>query len=998
MRPRIVLVFTLFCLSALLALAQTQITTGTIQGTVTDPSGAVVSGASIEVHNLDTNLQRSHTTDNNGRFVSLLLPPGRYEVTVSAKGFGKLVQKNIELTVGQALTLAPKLSLAASTEEVVVTATPDIDPTKIESSTTLNQRTVASTPILGRKFEDFMTLTPGVSISQGPDGDEINFNGQRGIYNNISLDGGDYNNGFFGEQAGGQRAAVDISLEAVKEFQVIASGASAEFGRSGGGVVNVITKSGTNELHGSIFHFQRLEALTSNTSDGKPLKDFHREQSGFTLGGPIRKDKMFFFVTLEQIGANLQRSNLSEPVGPTPCPVTTPTVAANESLIGSNTDCQRLALLNYYRTNLNQEEGSPVRRPTHNTAVLGKYDWNLNSRNQLSASYNFDASRKVNETFDVATYGNSANGTEGTSYINAFNLNLVSTISPKWLNEAHFTFSKEERPRAAATSNVPADTAMGFDTTFRFGAPFFLQPKVDESFKRLQFKDNVSWIMGNHTVKFGGDYLHSNNSQVFRGFFTGRYIFDSVTGFLRYASPQAPGGFGPSTVGCSDGTYVTSALGEACPAGATTGGPLLLYLQGAGPNGLATDAAGASDVNNEDIALFIQDKWQVTRDLTLSYGLRWEAQVLPDPIVDPSSTVYGPFLGNPAFPSDGKLPDQWKMFQPRVGFAWDIGGKQKHILRASSGIFNARLNMLSQVGSITTNGVQQQTIFADTDLIRQGFATAPVYPGVVTPTPLSAGTFPLFSGVRVFDRNYKNPRIYSTNVAYEQQLAPNWVAYADFTWNKGVYLTNFLDYNRADRGSPFSPALGETMVTSSRANSLYRGITLGARKSFSRHFQMDMNYTYAHDYDNDSNERDPFTDRSGPATPAVPFNLHQDYSPSDRDIRHRFNFIMSGDMPWGFEGNLRIQAHSAQPMTPVGGPRNSVRKDNAFSSVDWRLARPFHFGDRYALVPMFELFNTFNSKNNVNPLVTPGLFNFDGYLRQGVGDPRQAQLAVRFTF
>jgi len=425
---------------------------------------------------------------------------------------------------------------------------------------------------------------------------------------------------------------------------------------------------------------------------------------------------------------------------------------------------------------------------------------------------------------------------------------------------------------------------------------------------------------------------------------------------------------------------------------------LLLYLQGAGPTGLATDATGASDINNEDFALFIQDKWQITNDFTLSYGLRWESQFFPEMKVKPSQTAYGPFIGNPLFPSNGTLPDQTKMFQPRLGFAWNIGGKQKSILRGSTGIFNAHQNMLSQVGSITTNGVQQQTIFSDTDLIRQGFAPAPVYPNVVTPSALPAGTFPLFSGVRVFDRNYKNPRIYSTNFGYEQQIAPNWVAYADFTWNKGVYLTNFLDYNRADRGAPFSPALGETMVTSSRANSLYRGITLGTHKSFSQHFQMDTNYTFAHDYDNDSNERDPFTDRSGPATPAVPFNLRQDYAHSDRDIRHRFNFVLSGDMPWGFEGNLRMQAHSAQPITPVGGPRNSVRKDNAFSSVDWRLARPFKFGERYAITPTFELFNTFNSKNNVNPLVTPGLFNFDGFLRQGVGDPRQAQLAVRFSF
>src|SRR5262249_26387100 len=137
---------------------------------------------------------------------------------------------------------------------------------------------VGATPVLGRKFEDLLTLTPGVSVVQGPDGDEISFAGQRGIFNNVSLDGGDYNNGFFGEQAGGQRAAIDITLEAVKEFQVVASAASAEFGRTGGGVVNVVTKPGTDQVHGSFFFFQRGEPLTADTSDGKPLQDFHREQ------------------------------------------------------------------------------------------------------------------------------------------------------------------------------------------------------------------------------------------------------------------------------------------------------------------------------------------------------------------------------------------------------------------------------------------------------------------------------------------------------------------------------------------------------------------------------------------------------------------------------------------------------------------------------------------------------------------------------------------------
>ena len=208
----------------------------------------------------------------------LQLSSGRYVVSVKKAGFATLVQENLALTVGQAINLNLTMKVSAIDETVTVTATATVDVSRTEKSTTLDERAISTTPVLGRKFEDLLTLTPGVSVVQGPDGDEITFAGQRGVFNNISLDGGDYNNGFFGEQMGGQRAAVDITLEAVKEFQVVASGANAEFGRTAGGVINVITKSGTNEVRGSLFHFQRLESLASNTSDGKPLKDFHREQ------------------------------------------------------------------------------------------------------------------------------------------------------------------------------------------------------------------------------------------------------------------------------------------------------------------------------------------------------------------------------------------------------------------------------------------------------------------------------------------------------------------------------------------------------------------------------------------------------------------------------------------------------------------------------------------------------------------------------------------------
>ena len=267
--------------------AQSQFTTGTIQGDVIDEKGGSVPGAGVEAKNLDTNLIRNETTNNDGYFQLLNLPPGHYTLTITKPGFTTIIQEKINLTVGQVLSIPVTVKISSVAQQITVTDVPVIEVTKTESSSTLDETAVAQTPVLGRKFEDLLTLTPGVSISQGPDGDEINFNGQRGIFNNVSLDGGDYNNGFFGEQVGGQRAAIDITLEAVKEFQVIASGANAEFGRTAGGVVNVITKSGTNEFHGGIFEYFRTEGLTSATSDGKPLDDFLRNQFG---GHAVKKE------------------------------------------------------------------------------------------------------------------------------------------------------------------------------------------------------------------------------------------------------------------------------------------------------------------------------------------------------------------------------------------------------------------------------------------------------------------------------------------------------------------------------------------------------------------------------------------------------------------------------------------------------------------------------------------------------------------------------------
>src|SRR6266404_3440004 len=983
--------------------AQTQITTGTIQGTVTDTNGAIVPGANVEIKNLDTNLSRTLTTDDGGRFVALGLPPGPYSVTVSKQGFATSVAERLDLTVGQALNLPVGMKISGVEERVTINASPTVDTVKTESSTTLNETTVNTTPILGRKFEDLLTLTPGVSVVQGPDGDEITFAGQRGVFNNVSLDGGDYNNGFFGEQLGGQRAAIDIPLDAVKEFQVVATGANAEFGRTAGGIINVISKSGTNDVHGSAFYFQRLEALTAHTSDGKPLKDFNRKQFGGTIGGPIKKNKSFFFFAFEGIREKLSRANLSEPIG-TPCAIAAPVITpirSDEAAINASADCQRVALINFIKAapaTSGQDEGLPISHKIDNEALLAKFDFDLNSSNKLAVSYNFDYSKNTNQTFDVATYGNSANGIEGPSKINVINGNLFSAISPTIVNEAHFSYSRELRPRGAITSNVPADTGVGFVPSFRFGNPFFLQPAVDELLWRTHLKDNFSIVSGNHTVKFGGEWIHSLNDQVFRGFFTGRYLFDSAAGFLRYASPQAAGGFGPTTLECIGAggvvTWRTQGLGEACPAGSSVGGPLLLYLQNGIPTGISgVPPPGKSTIKNEDIGLFVQDKWQLKPNFTLNYGLRWEAQIFPKPVIPPSQTAYASLLSNPTFPSDGTLHSPKKEFQPRVGFAWDISKKGKSVLRASYGIFYGRQNMLSQVGSITDNGAQQFGItcastFAFTCF---GASTAPpTWPNIIPAAP--SGGIPFGASVRVFSKDYANPRIYTTNAQFEQELATDFSLYFDFTHSQGVHLTRFINLNRVG----LFPTLGDVFVTSAVGKSLYNGFTVGLRKRLSRRYQFEANYTLSKDKDDDSNERDPFTDRS-----FNPLNLSLDYAVSDRDIRHKFNFYTSVEMPWQLEGNFRIQARSAQPITPdprTATNRNSLRKDNKYFSFDWRVQRPFRFGERYALIPIIEMFNTFNNKNNINPLSTAALFNFDGFLREGVGDPRQVQLALRFTF
>src|SRR5881296_568365 len=274
--------------------AQGQATTGIIRGVVTDPNGAPVANVTVILHESQTNFTRTLTTDAGGNFTGTLLPLGTYDVTARSVGFAEVKRTGISLGVGE--TVALRLPLAAVTlAAVTVEATqPVVNVTQSAAATPLDAAAVTGLPNNGRNFLNLTLLTPNVAIVQGPDGDELTVAGQRGIHNNVSVDGADFNNPFFGEQRGGQRPAFTFNLDAVQELVVVAGGANAEFGRSSGGFVNVITKSGTNETRGSLHYFGKFDAVSGTPEHTFPSgqvqrfnPDFSQNQFGFTLGGPL---------------------------------------------------------------------------------------------------------------------------------------------------------------------------------------------------------------------------------------------------------------------------------------------------------------------------------------------------------------------------------------------------------------------------------------------------------------------------------------------------------------------------------------------------------------------------------------------------------------------------------------------------------------------------------------------------------------------------------------
>ncbi|REJ86158.1 MAG: hypothetical protein DWQ30_00640 [Acidobacteria bacterium] len=972
--------------STLLGQAQT---TGVVEGTVTDANGGALAGVTVTLINQGTGFERASVTGANGRYRAVLLPLGDYRAVAALEGFTTATREGIPVTVGSVVTIDFELALAAVENEITVTgAAPLIEVNNTQNSVMIDRETLDKVPNNNRNFLDFTKLTPGVSTVQGPDGEELTINGQKGIQNNISVDGVDFNNPFFGEQRGGQRPAFTFNIDAIQEFVVIPDGAPAEYGRASSGFVSVITKSGTNDLRGTAHLFYKDDSLSARAerADGSLEPDFESEQlqTGFTLGGPIRADKIFYFATLDYQDADATRQN-------DPTRIEARVVDALASL-GS------------------PGENLPITRTDDGLAGLAKLDFQIGSANLATARYSHIDSEQVNGTFDVDSWGRSANAIEQVNS-HAVSASLISTLSGSSLNEARFQFAREDRPRPyggptiTGTDRPLPDIAFDFANQYRFGMPFFIPVVYHDT--RWQLSDNWTRLTEAHTFKVGVEWNQTAAFQTFIGFANGRFIFNSTDGFLNYLA-------NPNYIECSDGS--TSQTGV-CPAGTSPTGPVLLYLQQAGVGGLSVEEAGTQTITSDELALFAQDNWQPTPNLTVTYGLRWEAQYQPDTITPVEEIFYRDFIGQVVngmeFPSDGTIPDDDEMIQPRLGLAWDPKGDGSHVVRANAGIYSARIPGLALASTRSTDGSRGQTLFRNS--AASPFLGPP--PPITGLIPPSAVGDPFQPGVFVFDKDFQNPRTYAYALAWEGQVAARTKLLAKLNYAKTDHLTRFVDRNDPLLGSPWSTGLGPggfngigvLTTVESGAKSRYQGATIGV-DSRGQRFDVQAYYTRSKDESDDDNERDPFSFRYAKIT-----DLDAEFGLSDRDQKHRFNAWALWRAPLGFNVNARYTYRSAQPISltasgdiaqtpqdrinPDGSvtQRNLGRRDNEFKSLDLRVSRFFSVGDRQ-LELIVDVFNVLNDTNLLNPQTTNLVFNFDGTIAAGTGMPRQVQLGLRFLF
>src|SRR5437879_12523634 len=479
---------------------QSEIGGATLNGVVTDPSGAVVAAAKVTAHNTATGLMRSIETTNAGLYSLSRLPAGTYELTIEATGFKTVAQRDILLTVGAVVTMDAKLEVGGITETVSVAAdVPVVETSRSNFATTVNERSIIELPVNGRNFIDFTVLTPGV-VKDPTRGGDLAFCGQRGPNNALLVDGADSNNLFYGQATGrtGFRPYA-FSQDAVQEFQVNSNSFPAEIGRASGGVINVITRSGTNEFHGTAFEFYRDKSLNANTlinnRNGARKSPYHFNQFGGTVGGPIQRDRLFFFVSYDG-----QRNKQTQ--------IVVPNIAPPGGAAGP--------LGKYLK---------PYLIGLENNLGLVKGDWNISDRDRLSIRYNLSRYTGLNQE----SFGSSvAEEHSGNNEVNTDNIALIynRTLSSRMVAEMHFNFVQDKQPGFANTKGPEVNIINGL----LLGANNF-SPRFTNTYA-YQPTGSLSYLRGRHSYKMGFDFNFLRAENYFPGFFAGGYTYNNWNDFL----------------------------------------------------------------------------------------------------------------------------------------------------------------------------------------------------------------------------------------------------------------------------------------------------------------------------------------------------------------------------------------------------------------------------------------------------------------------------------
>ena len=949
--PRLLLVlFACVCM----AVAQTDAHKGRLIGVVRDPLGALVPDAAVTLVNESTGVERELNSSKTGEYRAVSLMSGLYTVRASSVGFADASIEGIALNVGTTVQADITLQIEATVSGLEVSASL-IDPAQSTSDSVVSATAITNLPINGRRFQDFALLTPTVQVDRQRG--QLSFVGQRGINSNVMVDGTDYNQPFFGGVRGGERSnsIITVPQSAIREFQAVTAGYTAEYGRSSGGILNATTKSGTNELHGDAFYQIRHRDLGVEDPFGEKVLETLR-QSGGSIGGPIRQNRAFFFAALERQSAD------------------TPRRVEFPRLAGALRDAGPEAFDLYRRL----EE--PFESTNDAWAFTPRTDFHLGGSKTLVLRYNLSAATALN----TSTTGNprqsrtnralSNNGTEQDK-VHYITGQYTSLVNSALVNELRITWSREERPRLNNSASPLIQTTIG-----RFGARSFL-PTVQHD-TRLQVTEAVSISRGSHDLKLGLDLSALSAGQDFGFHQFGRFIlFGSDAS--QHLDCLSPGGEIENRFDCSG-----------------------IFLRQIG--NLRTD------MDQNQVAVFAQDSWRVAPRVTLNYGLRWEAQFNPEPQTS-NTALLGRVQGVPlplGRTDPAVIPDAKDQVMPRIGIAYrPLSDSTRTVIRGSFGTYHAATPLLllsdpinnfrATPGNLslalptTALTVYEQFLAAGIDLNQSRLDAIPVFAVDEVQRVAGGGRDP-FAGAQpiTIADDYRNPRSVVFTAGIDHEVTPDLVAGADFHHVNTVNLQRNKDFNlphpvlrpgdRAlipfvdGRARPIA-SLGSVTVRESSARSLYRGITVSSRYRPGKILHWDAFYTWSQTFSDDDNERSAtgfsYND---------PFALGADYGPANQDIQHQFTSNAVLQLPFNVVLSGIARVTSGPPINPRAGRdlngdgstggdrgltapgvftrRNSFR-NRGMHNFDMRVTKRIHVTESAFVQFSAEFFNAFNLDN-----------------------------------